>query len=142
MSGREARDTLLLTSEDLATMVAHCQRAYPEEGCGLLAGDQRTGRVRRCIPTRNTAGSARLYTVDSLELLRADRAAEAEGQSIIGVFHSHTHTDPYPSPTDVAQAPDPTWHYVLISLRNELPSVRSYRIVDGEIIEEPIEHAR
>ena len=50
---------------------------------------------------------------------------------MIGVFHSHTHTDPYPSPTDVVQAPDPAWHYVLVSLRHEVASVRSYRIVDG-----------
>ena len=51
-------------------------------------------------------------------------------------FHSHTHTDPWPSPTDVAQAPDPGWHYVLVSLRHELPATRSYRILDGNIHEE------
>jgi len=84
------------------------------------------------------AASARLYTVDPKEHLRADRAAEAEGLAIIGVFHSHTHTDAYPSPTDVAQAPDPTWHYVLVSLRDLLPTVRSYRIVDGVVEEERI----
>ena len=49
----------------------------------------------------------------------------------MGVFHSHTHTDAYPSPTDVAQALDPGWHYVLVSLRDTHPVVRSYRIVDG-----------
>jgi len=76
--------------------------------------------------------------VDPKEHLRADRDAEAGGRSIIGVFHSHTHTEAYPSPTDVAQAPDPTWHYVLVSLRDSEPTVRSYRIVDGVIEEEPV----
>ena len=95
----------------------------------------------RCFPTRNAAASSRLYTVDPADHLRADREAEAEGYSIIGVFHSHTHTDAYPSPTDVAQAPDPAWHYVLVSLRDEVASVRSYRIVDGTITEEPIVEA-
>jgi proteasome lid subunit RPN8/RPN11 len=56
----------------------------------------------------------------------------------VGVYHSHTHTDAYPSPTDVAQAPDPTWHYVLVSLREDEPMVRSYRIVDGAVTEEPV----
>ncbi|MHB8431692.1 MAG: Mov34/MPN/PAD-1 family protein, partial [Acidimicrobiales bacterium] len=60
------------------------------------------------------------------------------GLSIIGVFHSHTHTDAYPSPTDVAQAPDPGWHYVLVSLADIQPVVRSYRIVEGVISEEPV----
>jgi proteasome lid subunit RPN8/RPN11 len=97
--------------------------------------------VHRCYRTRNAARSSRLYTVDPLDHLRADRDAESSGLSIIGVFHSHTHTDAYPSPTDVAQAPDPGWHYVLVSLRDELPSLRSYRIVDGTIYEEPVMHA-
>jgi proteasome lid subunit RPN8/RPN11 len=119
-------------------MVAHCLGGLPEEACGLLAGDVETGSVVSCYPTRNIAASAKLYTVDPKEHLRADRDAEASGHSIIGVFHSHTHTDAYPSPTDVAQAPDPTWHYVIVSLRDTEPVTRSYRIVDGELTEEPV----
>ena len=99
-------------------MVAHCLTGLPDEACGLLGGDPATGEAVTCYPTRNLAASAKLYTVDPKEHLRADRDAEAAGSSIIGVFHSHTHTEAYPSPTDVAQAPDPTWHYVLVSLRD------------------------
>jgi proteasome lid subunit RPN8/RPN11 len=119
-------------------MVAHCLTGLPDEACGLLGGDPATGRAVTCYPTRNLAASAKLYTVDPKEHLLADRDAEAAGSSIIGVFHSHTHTEAYPSPTDVAQAPDPTWHYVLVSLRDIQPVVRSYRIVDEVIAEEPV----
>ena len=70
--------------------------------------------------------------------LRADRDAEGRGLEILGVVHSHTHTEAYPSPTDVAQAPDPAWHYVIVSLKREAAVVRSYRIVDGGIDEEPV----
>lgn len=125
----------------LEAMVAHCLAAFPEEGCGLLVGEPGASRVGSCVPTENAAHSASLYTVEPRALLRADREAEAAGQAIVGVFHSHTHTDPYPSPTDVAQAPDPSWHYVLVSLRHELPEIRSYRIVGGAITEEPIDPA-
>jgi proteasome lid subunit RPN8/RPN11 len=72
-------------------------------------------------------------------MLGVDRQAQALGADIMGVFHSHTHTDAYPSPTDVRQALDPGWHYVLVSLRDTHPVVRSYRIEDGEITEEPVE---
>ena len=58
------------------------------------------------------------------------------GWGLIGVWHSHTHTPAYPSPTDVAQAPDPDWHYVLVSLSDIEPVVRSYRIVAGQVEEE------
>jgi proteasome lid subunit RPN8/RPN11 len=119
-------------------MVAHCLTGLPDEACGLLGGVLETGEAVTCYPTRNLAASAKLYTVDPKEHLKADRDAESAGYSIIGVFHSHTHTEAYPSPTDVAQAPDPTWHYVLVSLRDTQPVVRSYRIVDGSITEEPV----
>ncbi len=119
-------------------MVAHCLAGLPDEACGLLGGDPVTADAVTCYPTRNLAASAKLYTVDPKEHLRADRDAEAAGNAIIGVFHSHTHTDAYPSPTDVAQAADPEWHFVLVSLRDQLPVVRSYRIVDGRITEEPV----
>lgn len=129
---------ILIDQVHLDAMVAHCLRSLPYEGCGLLVGELDTGRVVEVVPTANVALSARLYSVDPRQHLQADRDAERAGLAIMGVFHSHTHTDPYPSPTDVAQAPDPSWHYVLISLRDELASVRSYRIIDREIIEEPV----
>ena len=59
------------------------------------------------------------------------------------MVHSHTHTEAYPSPTDVAQAPDPAWHYVIVEPEARgAPCVRSYRIVDGAIAEEPIDLLR
>jgi proteasome lid subunit RPN8/RPN11 len=63
------------------------------------------------------------------------RAADAAGHEIVGVWHSHTHTDAYPSPTDVRQAVDPAWIYVLVSLRHGEPALRAYRIRDEVITE-------
>ncbi len=128
---------LQVTEEQLAVMVAHCVRCVPEEGCGLLVGDAQ-GVVASVLPTRNAASSAQVYSVDPRDHLRIDRQAEDEGLAVIGVFHSHTHTDPWPSPTDVRQAPDPSWHYVVVGLRQEVASTRSFRIVDGNIFEETV----
>lgn len=121
-------------------MVAHCLAGLPMEACGLIAGveDGPDARVSEAYPTANAAKSARVYTVEPLDLLKADRAAEAAGVSVLGVWHSHTHTPAYPSPTDIAQAPDPAWHYVLVSLSDLEPVMRSYRIVDGRATEEPV----
>ncbi len=121
-----------------AQVVGHCLDGLPDEACGLLAGHFDRGKVVVCYPTRNIAESARLYTVDPRQHLEADRDAESRGLEIIGVFHSHTHTPAYPSPTDVEQAPDPSWHYVVVSLGAESPILRSYRIADGNIGEEPV----
>ena len=139
---------LSLERDAYLAMLSHALGAYPEEACGLLVGPVLAGpadepgagvaRVVRAVRARNEAASARVYTVHPLDLLRADREAQQAGAELIGVYHSHTHTAAFPSPTDVAQAPDPSWHYVLVSLRHEVPAVRSYRIAGGAIREEPI----
>jgi proteasome lid subunit RPN8/RPN11 len=129
---------LRLAPQVYKQMVGHCYDGLPDEACGLVGGDAQTGKADVCYPATNIDASARTYTVDPKDMLRADRDAEARGLAILGVFHSHTHTDAYPSPTDVAQAPDPEWHYILVSLRDDAPVVRSYRIVDGNITEEPV----
>ncbi len=118
-------------------MIATCIRALPDEGCGLLLGTP-SGVVHKVVPSTNVAHSAKVYEIDPRVLLRASREADTEGLEIIGVFHSHTHSEAYPSPTDIRQAPDPSWHYVLVSLRDIPTIVRSYRIVNGEVAEEEV----
>ena len=116
-----ATDTLAFTDGAWAEMIAHAYRCYPEEACGLLAGEAGRGQASVFYPCRNAAESARVYTIEPRDHLLADRDAERRGLAIIGVFHSHTHTEPYPSPTDVEQAPDPEWHYVIVSLKRDAP---------------------
>jgi [CysO sulfur-carrier protein]-S-L-cysteine hydrolase len=129
---------LRLSELNYLAIVGHSLDGLPDEACGLLAGPLGTGKVMVAYRCRNDAASARVYTVNSQDLLRADRDARSRGLEIIGVYHSHTHTEPYPSPTDVAQAPDPEWHYAIVSLSDAEPRLRSYRIVDGTVTEEPV----
>jgi proteasome lid subunit RPN8/RPN11 len=133
---------LRLTDTTYTDMVAHALDDLPNEACGLVAAVPGTGKIDRVYRCRNSAASSRLYEVEPIDHLKADRDAEARGLEIVGVYHSHTHTDAYPSPTDVKQAPDPSWHYVLVSLKDPEPVVRSYRIVDAVIAEEPVELVR
>jgi [CysO sulfur-carrier protein]-S-L-cysteine hydrolase len=124
-------------------MVAHAYAGLPNEACGLFAGevsdDGAVATVHHFYATENEAASAKFYTVPSTAHMRADRDADDRGWEILGVMHSHTHTDAYPSPTDISQAPYETWHYAIVSLRDDLPALRSFRIVAGEVTEEPVE---
>lgn len=124
-------------------MVGQALDEYPLEACGLVAGTATASgaagdRATVYYPCKNVAKSARVYTIDPKDHLRAESDADDRGFEINGVVHSHTHSEPYPSPTDVAAAPDPSWHYVIISLKRDGPEVRSYRIAEGEIVSEPI----
>lgn len=133
---------LRLPDDVVQQLVGHAYDGLPDEACGLIAAAPGSSDVQRFYPCRNAAESSRVYTIDGKDFMKADRAAEDAGLEIVGVVHSHTHTDAYPSPTDVAQAPDPDWHYVIVSLRDVAPMVRSYRIVDGTITEEPVVEVR
>ena len=113
----------------------HVIAGYPHEACGLLVGKGSLGEVLEFHPTQNDAKSARVYTINPKQHLLIERDAEDRGLEVMGVVHSHTHTEAYPSPTDVAQAPDPTWHYMIVSLKRGVPEPRNYRIV-GETITE------
>lgn len=147
MSGQDvtgfASPMLRLDRSQFERIVGHCYAGLPDEACGLLIGPvtgpftarEATGFVSEVFPAVNADASARTYTVDGRDYLRASRDADARGHEIIGVWHSHTHTDAYPSPTDVRQAVDPMWVYVIVSLRDEAPMLRAYRIRDERITE-------
>jgi proteasome lid subunit RPN8/RPN11 len=135
---------LRLTESQYGTILGNCYDGLPDEACGLLLGPlaadgSSTGVITEARPCRNADASARTYTVDPRDMLAAGRAAEARGDEIVGVWHSHTHTEAYPSPTDVRQSVDPAWFYVIVSLRDDAPMLRSYRIRNDEITETAVE---
>ena len=57
----------------------------------------------------------------------------------MGIFHSHTHSEAYPSETDRQQAFYPEAHYLLVSLEDrDDPVLRGFRIRDGEVEEQDV----
>ena len=128
--------SLSLVQRDV--IVATCIRALPDEGCGLLLGTSQ-GVVSEVVPSPNIAESAKVYEIDPGVLLRTFRRADAEGLEVLGVFHSHTHSPAYPSPTDIRQAPDPRWHYVIVSLTRVPADIRCFSIVGGEVTEQDVQ---
>jgi [CysO sulfur-carrier protein]-S-L-cysteine hydrolase len=123
-----------LTETQFGIVVGHCYDGYPDEACGLFIGTMHdgspTGHVTEARPCRNEAASSIVYTIDGRDLIAATRAADARREEIVGCWHSHTHTDAYPSPTDIAQAAwYPDWLYVIVSLRDDSPMLRAYRVI-------------
>jgi [CysO sulfur-carrier protein]-S-L-cysteine hydrolase len=120
-------------------IVAHARADHPDEACGVVAGPVGSDRPVRFIPMANAARSTTFYEFDSRDLLTLYRDMDDRDEVPVVIYHSHTATEAYPSRTDVAYASEPDAHYVLVSTRDpdEL-EFRSFRIVDGEISEEPV----
>jgi proteasome lid subunit RPN8/RPN11 len=87
----------------------------------------------------NAERSPTFYRFDSGEQLKVWRALEEAGDAPIIIYHSHTATEAYPSRTDISYASEPDAHYVLVSTRDaQEHELRSYRILDGVVTEEPV----
>jgi [CysO sulfur-carrier protein]-S-L-cysteine hydrolase len=131
---------LRIRRELVDEIVVHARRDHPDEACGVIAGPEASDRPERHIPMLNAARSPTFYEFDSGDLLRLYRELDANGEVPVVIYHSHTATEAFPSRTDVSYASEPDAHYVLVSTRDpETHEFRSFRIVDGEITEEPID---
>jgi proteasome lid subunit RPN8/RPN11 len=121
-------------------MVRHAIEGLPNEACGLLAG--RDGRVERFFPMRNADDSPSTYRLDPKEQFQVFTEIDEKGWQLNGIFHSHTHTEAYPSETDRRQAFYPEAHYVVLSVVDRSsPEVRAFTIRDGEIEEQEVRMA-
>jgi proteasome lid subunit RPN8/RPN11 len=121
-------------------MVRHAVAGLPNEACGLLGGPAGTDLISAFAPTRNADASTKTYSIGQDGWDEADRIFVPLGIDVVGIMHSHTHTDPYPSPTDVESA-NPMllgFHYVIVSLRDHEPMVRSWILDDATIVETPV----
>ena len=129
-------------------IVAHARRDHPDEACGVVAGPAGSDHPTRFVPMLNAARSPTFYEFDSADLLRLYREMDDRDEVPVVVYHSHTATEAYPSRTDISYASEPEAHYVLVSTRShgretglagDEVEFRSFRIVDGQVTEEPVE---
>ncbi len=132
---------MLTIRRDLVdAMVGHARRDHPDEACGVVAGPVGSDRPERFIEMVNAERSPTFYRFDAAEQLRVWRAMDDADEEPVVIYHSHTATEAYPSRTDISYASQPDAHYVLVSTRDpDTHELRSYRIVDGVVTEEPVE---
>ena len=113
-------------------------REFPNECCGLIAADA-AGRPVKVFAMRNADASPVTYRLDGKEQLKIFDEMEAEGWDLWAIYHSHTHSEAYPSETDIRLAFYPEARYIVMSLMDrELPVIRSFFVRDGEVEEEEL----
>jgi [CysO sulfur-carrier protein]-S-L-cysteine hydrolase len=129
----------------LDDLIAHAREEYDAECCGMVAyaptepdGEPRAVRVHRATNVfatdRRSAGKR--FEIDGREVLRTMNEFEDEDWELGAIYHSHTHTAPYPSQTDINFAANwPGLEWVIVGLAGEAPEVRCYEIEDGAVRE-------
>jgi [CysO sulfur-carrier protein]-S-L-cysteine hydrolase len=134
---------MIVAAALLEDIVAHAREEYDAECCGMIAygvdgeGERTAMQVHRA---RNIHASRKRFEIDGREILGAEREFEQAGWEIGAIYHSHTHTPPYPSQTDINFAANwPGLEWVIVGLADERPEVRCFMIEEGEVREVALE---
>nr|WP_222131657.1 M67 family metallopeptidase [Pseudonocardia sp. C8] len=138
----------------LDEIVAHARRDYPLEACGQLVGPEAGGaRPERYVPMSNADQLESDFAFSPAEDIKLERELDARGERRMLVVHSHTRVprrpltdsglpEAYPSEKDVAQmewTPDQHWLIVGLTAADAEPEVRSFRLADGELVEDDLQ---
>ncbi len=84
-------------------MQRHAHNAAPDECVGLLFGHE--AQVTRSVELTNRAPTPRTrFFADPQELIAALGGADAQGETLLAVYHSHPDGAAFPSRADVAAA--------------------------------------
>ncbi len=118
-------------------MVEHAKKEQPLECCGILSGRGET--VQKSFELKNAEESPVRYSMSPLDQLKVFEEMEEESMEMIAIYHSHPHTIPFPSETDVKLNFYPDVSSVIISLREENPVMKAFRIGKEAIYLEEIE---
>lgn len=117
-------------------LIAHAQRDFPLEACGILGGTD--GVVSLHYPMVNTDQSNEHFMMEPKEQFSVIRDLRAKGVTMQAIYHSHPETPARPSEEDIKLALTPGVSYVIVSLAEAQPDVKSYRIEGGVVTPEPI----
>ena len=123
----------------IGEIISHALNNDPNESCGILQGKEST--TTKFHPLRNIHEAPQnRYTIDPVELMNTEKICDEDDEEIIGIMHSHTHTQAYPSETDVKNALTSGYIeqiYIIVSLVEKArPIVKAFKINNhGEISE-------
>jgi proteasome lid subunit RPN8/RPN11 len=129
---------LRLSEEHRNQMIALARGQYPNEACGLLAGEVRGGEkiLRQVYSLKNIDQSPEHFSMSAAEQFRVIQSIREQGLVLLGNFHSHSFSPARPSEEDIRLAFDPSLSYVIISLEGPKPALKSFIIRDGTVWEE------
>ena len=120
-----ARSSMTIARSALDSITTHARRETPRECCGVLLGV--AGRIVTAVAARNVAAQATRFELDPRDHIAARRQARAAHHDVIGFYHSHPHSPPQPSETDVAEWSYPEAMTLIVSLQGPQAEARLFR---------------
>lgn len=114
----------------------HLESAYPEEGAGFLLGNvlvDSTREITQLILLQNDweeGDKTNRFMIQPKDVLDAEEKADAEGLTLLGVFHSHPDSPNIPSEFD-RQWALPWFSYIISTVtKGTTTSNRIWRLAE------------
>jgi [CysO sulfur-carrier protein]-S-L-cysteine hydrolase len=118
-------------------IVEQALREFPNEACGVIAAE--AGVPVKVFAMTNADASPVTYRLDGKEQLTVFDEIDERGWDLWAIYHSHTHTEAYPSETDRRLAFYPESRYLVLSVADrDNPVIRAFFIREGEVEEEEL----
>lgn len=99
---RSPLNKIFISRFHLSGISSHLTKCLPEEGCGLLAG-QENGVVQEVFYITNKLHTPVRFRMEEKEQVRAFTKMDRSGMSLLAIFHSHPEGPDYPSETDLVE---------------------------------------
>jgi proteasome lid subunit RPN8/RPN11 len=131
--GRGGLIAVRIARAALDAIVDHARSALPGECCGLLLGADTA--IAEAVRMPNVADDPNRFTIDPAAHVAARRDARDRGLAVLGFYHSHPHSPPVPSVTDLSEASYPDHLYLIVSPSPKRAHVRVYRLVGARFVE-------
>lgn len=136
-NGQQVLGKRQISKKILDAIIAHAKKEVPLEACGYLA--QKDNQIIEYYALKNMDQRHDHFTMDAKEQFAAVQDMRSKGLKLAAVYHSHPETPARPSPEDIRLACDPEISYVIVSLKNNKPTVKFFKILKGVVIPEKFE---
>jgi proteasome lid subunit RPN8/RPN11 len=120
---------ITITSKHQNQMISEAAELSPFESCGLLAGY--SGVVKQILRITNINPDPSGFIMDPKELVKAFHSIEAAGRQLVGMYHSHPRSTPFPSETDIMQCNYPDTPQLIIGKNQGKWEIRAFIIQAG-----------
>ena len=119
------------------SLITQAQKDAPEETCGYLLGTA-DGTVTENYWMENIDHSSEHFSFAPKDQFVALRYARDKGLKILANWHSHPASPSRPSQEDLRLANDPTIRYAILSLLDGKPTLNSFKILNGEVVDKEL----
>ena len=127
---------LRIKQDIIDRIVAHGRTEAPFEACGYLA--EKDGIIIQHFELTNIDKSPVHFSMDPAEQFAVVKECRNQGLKICAVYHTHPETPARPSKEDIKLAYDPSVSYVIVSLAEADPNIKSFNIQKGIVEPEPL----